>query len=1441
MKLNAKHNLMSILRCGALLFVAGLATSCGLITQPTNYSGQAEFMDSSSGATSGNFGSSSDATAGSVDDFEMDAILDKLNTDIATIQQQIVALQEADDAINSRIDDLEAELNAFKEEMATAIQELKDKDKELAEALVAMEDRFNVRIAAEVNLLNQEIADLKEEDAEIKTAMDQLEKDLKDYTDGKVSDLDTKLTDALEAVRKALDDKINAEIAGLQQQITDNRNEMLAEVSRLDAAIEDINGRLDALESGLTAADEAYWANSKATASTILEGYAAEASTLGLSDDDAGVTAARDSLDGFDHTAANPERSTEFQAILAEIEGVKVKVEEAAAAYKAGQEQTIAGLQEQIDAAVKAHEDRVAEVDEKFAAVNTKIEGMQAQINAINNQLNQLTVIAQRLDALETHTVELQAAVDTINDNFTEEVLDQIASNTNAIKMNKSAIDTLTAAVKAINATIEKIQEDVLGLKVGQAEVDMLAGVVQSYKDDTGAIYTEYLTKLANDPESELGAKIEWITEVSVRYQATSTHYQKGIAELIALFRAKEMQSGDIADAITAVESDFTGYMSADLANKEAIRAKMQEYTDELTKLRSDLDNLQAAHDALAKDAVKRDEFDKEIEALKAKDAELAAEIEKTLADAKAYTDKAINDYKVEVATMFDGMGEEIQQTAAALASDIADLQVKSKSLEERHEVLEGRVDNMVLTQEKMAELAEKRAKAEAAYDLFLRALFETERHIVKVFDPTQDEANWADYLVDFKAKVMDPRAVNPEACGIEGGASFPNSIGLDAQRILAMEVVNKVWRANDPDGTLQNIAGQTTMLNRYPAGEASDPTCLADAIAWGEGLDLTAFHTKKGGDETLADALNSNAEYTTLKARFINTIEAYAADWAAYQAIIAEIHDADGQTLADLLADVALSLQESLATKAELDALRTQLNNQIDAVQGSIADLEAKDAQFEGELDGIKTKVAGIDDAYKEADAALQAQIDAIPDPNVPAGVSEGMADLIAIVAEIAKRSGYADLALDAEQIGTTLFADFFDEDKYRLTPSFKECQHFFSELYNDLADGYLKDSDGNRVVKISSHWASHTTGLMNKGDRSLCDSNSIGFGEGAAQNGWNSHNGHCWVNFRNTTLNKYHNTAVENVMFRCMGSAQLAVGRSNNGDKLIIPFTDAEGASFQAAAEIPGYADADILSTDKVVVHGSTFAGVFDFFPTQLLRKPDNKANSYYDIHTHLTPVAFDIVGEQDEGQGIKTYDYAFRVGTEVSHRVELYSPIVLDFVSVGNKVRTLQHAEGVNFDLDANGSAERTGWVDGLDGAFLALDLNKNGKIDDGAELFGQSTILENGKKAAHGYEALAHYDANKDGKIDAKDPIFKDLVVWFDKNVDGVSQKHEMYSLTEKDVTALSVSYTELAGNSGFDKGNLVKYKAKFFGPKSCPETGCNSYDVFFGASVELSSK
>ncbi len=150
------------------------------------------------------------------------------------------------------------------------------------------------------------------------------------------------------------------------------------------------------------------------------------------------------------------------------------------------------------------------------------------------------------------------------------------------------------------------------------------------------------------------------------------------------------------------------------------------------------------------------------------------------------------------------------------------------------------------------------------------------------------------------------------------------------------------------------------------------------------------------------------------------------------------------------------------------------------------------------------------------------------------------------------------------------------------------------------------------------------------------------------------------------------------------------------------------------------------------------------------------------------------------------------------------DIRSPLVLDLN--GDGVKTISKSAGIHFDLDGNGFAETTGWVDKNDG-LLVLDKNGNGKIDNGTELFGNNTLLANGQKAANGFEALKQYDQNKDGKIDNSDAIYSQLKIWKDANSDGISQSDELLAMTQTGVVKINLNYlnqqvTDAQGNQFF---------------------------------------
>jgi hypothetical protein len=101
-------------------------------------------------------------------------------------------------------------------------------------------------------------------------------------------------------------------------------------------------------------------------------------------------------------------------------------------------------------------------------------------------------------------------------------------------------------------------------------------------------------------------------------------------------------------------------------------------------------------------------------------------------------------------------------------------------------------------------------------------------------------------------------------------------------------------------------------------------------------------------------------------------------------------------------------------------------------------------------------------------------------------------------------------------------------------------------------------------------------------------------------------------------------------------------------------------------------------------------------------------------------------------------------------------------------------------------------------GSPGSFLALDRNRDGKITSGEELFGDSPV----KGVANGFDALSQYDSNKDGVIDAKDPVWNELVLWQDHNADARGSGKELTALKNSPVESISLRYvsgrTEIFG-------------------------------------------
>jgi hypothetical protein len=125
-------------------------------------------------------------------------------------------------------------------------------------------------------------------------------------------------------------------------------------------------------------------------------------------------------------------------------------------------------------------------------------------------------------------------------------------------------------------------------------------------------------------------------------------------------------------------------------------------------------------------------------------------------------------------------------------------------------------------------------------------------------------------------------------------------------------------------------------------------------------------------------------------------------------------------------------------------------------------------------------------------------------------------------------------------------------------------------------------------------------------------------------------------------------------------------------------------------------------------------------------------------------------------------------------------------------------------VSFDLTATGTASQVAWV--ADGsALLVRDLNGDGAINNGTELFGAATVLANGQRAGNGYAAMAALDSNHDGHLSAADAKFSELKLWVDANHNGVTDGGELKALADMGVLEINLDFSKTTTTNN---GNLL---------------------------------
>ncbi|MDH4099728.1 MAG: VCBS repeat-containing protein [Nitrospirota bacterium] len=153
--------------------------------------------------------------------------------------------------------------------------------------------------------------------------------------------------------------------------------------------------------------------------------------------------------------------------------------------------------------------------------------------------------------------------------------------------------------------------------------------------------------------------------------------------------------------------------------------------------------------------------------------------------------------------------------------------------------------------------------------------------------------------------------------------------------------------------------------------------------------------------------------------------------------------------------------------------------------------------------------------------------------------------------------------------------------------------------------------------------------------------------------------------------------------------------------------------------------------------------------------------------------------------DGKEIK-FDLQFTMTREFSQETNInfragdalkIDPLVINFDGNAAQLTDKKFA----FDLNADGTKDNISFVKAGSG-FLALDLNKDGVINDGKELFGP--------QSGNGFTELAKYDQDHNNWIDEQDAVFSQLRIWT-KDGEG---KDTLSTLLAKNVGAIYLGST-----------------------------------------------
>gem|GEM_PF-643894 len=1371
----------------------------------------------------------------------------------------------------SKVADLNSALSSARSELSSKITNgLSGLSNEFSEKLKNAESQLSDNLRKEVSAQRLEMEGLK---LGLKDAEGRFEKSFADQAANTKAQME-KLKAGIDASMQAMFDNHQAE-AIKNQETAAALSKMIAEQqSALQASESQYNSQLKALTDQQAAANAAQDAAAAKERQAMTDALKAEREartaellklqgdmgTLKSAQDQARVNLEKEMKDKLASMAGKSEDEKKaLEAQITSLNGALNKLDENTFATMKNLKDALAverqKTEERLVSAVRNIEGQLAtaaaetqKVAARVEAVNRAQEEFQAFVAKNYATKGELEALNLRVEGLEFVTKVMNADMVRANAEMKSLISKEVSDAKAALEQRIGNVEASVDGIKnKLGSAIKDYQSQIGKLSSGMSS--QIAKVKADMKKQDDALYA------AISDSKSMQDKVNADLMMSVKKQAAdfetmSQGVKKELSDkLVQLEGQIDKTNAAVKAEHDAVQAQFAEVVKQEQAMKEQMVKELASLKDEIKDVAKvanqslKMAEANAEEIALVRADLKRQEttINGVSAKLNAHEAHVAqkfklqgdqiSKLNESVDKMKEDFNKRLAEVAAHAEELVENMGDEVKANFKKVATDMAKIKSAQKAAEAKltNHYVETFKQEWDTDLEEFAQLvAEEQSLVLVKRELkngksvvvgkgplvhALEAFAEVRKSFLAALQPKQRTDGGE--RIEFYDKSFVPIMAQ---CGGNAEATFANAFGRDSFDFLADEYIASLiggsrGSASDALYLKNGKLSDGDSLHHYILLEAlrnleggsDDPKCMSQVKAWANGVlngnDFEAHRERIAKDSKfqarVAEFVSASADLKTatdrLEVRFANRIAKGQKKIVPAFMKVANPENVFGKNkvedvamgmlgqMANTLSEGADATYDAIARQEEFDKMVGVQKQFAQAMKDENKEDAAVIAAAEKREKAMNDKISGLQAKLDSFDKTAK-DVDALKGKvdNLNASLSKALD----VVLSLALRAGHPDLVAATQEAGKLI--GYTPKEIGLVKPKILEVQHFFA-----------------------------APALANGSD--TCTGDTIKRGAGVKF--WTA-GGQCWVNFRGISWNRW-SSAAQTIWFRVFGAAQkMQVWSHHCGSTG--PASCNAMFKYQTGASSVMSGAGNVSSK----MSGAPNEGVFDFRIPNILDPYMQRSLSWSG-----EPIYFAAHGS--DGQG----------SVSSSYTVQLYSPVVLDFLSVGRPMFSTMESSNVRFDLNGDGRTERTGWLAGYrDVGFLGLDMNGNGSIDSGSELFGEATVLnKSGKKARDGYAALAQYDSNKDGFIDSKDAVFSKLVVWFDRNQDGRTNSDEMVSLADTGVTKVALKHTRLKDAERFVNGNEMRTAAKFWGPKQCGSEGCNSYDVYFSTAFTVSQK